>query len=81
MTYAGHAPSPNALERAIQFRNGQMSVATPQRAAEILQKTAHLDLINANKNTNQVFRSAAHGFDAKYGASSPTKVYRDIMDK
>ena len=81
VTYAGHAPSPSALDRAIQFRNGQMSVSTPQQAADILQKTAHLDLISANKDTNSVFRSAAHGFDAKYGASSPTKVYNDIMNK
>lgn len=76
-----NAPAPNALEQAIQFRNGQMNISTPQGAADILQKTAHLDLINANKDTNPVFKSAAHGFNAKYGASSPTKVYNDIMNK
>lgn len=71
--------STSAIDDAIKFRNGQMNIAPPKKAAEILRKTAHLDVIQANKDSNDVFKNASYGFDAKYGISSPTKVFDDIM--
>jgi hypothetical protein len=79
-TNPDNAPNPSALDQAIQFRNGQMSVSSPTEAAEILQKTSHLDAMKIHGNTD-VMKSAQQGFDAKYGAASPTKVYNDIMRK
>jgi hypothetical protein len=80
MAGPANAPSPTALEKAIQYRNGQMSVSSDKKAAEIFEKTAHLDVMQANINV-PIMSSAVRGFDAKYGASSPTKVYNDIMNK
>lgn len=80
VTSPSAAPNLNNINRAIQFRNGQMSVSTPQGAAEILEKTAHLDMIAANSD-QPVFNSALQGFDAKYGASSPTTVFNEMMKK
>jgi len=79
-TSPDNAPSPSALDQAIQFRNGQMSVSSPTEAAEILEKTSHLDAMRVYGHMD-VMKSAQQGFDAKYGASSPTKVYNDIMKK
>lgn len=76
----GSDASLSTIDRAIQFRNGQMNVASTKRASEILEKTAHLDVIKANKDNNKVFKRAEQGFNAKYGASSPSAIYKDIME-
>lgn len=67
-----------SLEDAIIFRNGQMSKSSDKDASEILKKTTYLDMLQ--KNDSDVFEKARRGFDATYGASSPTKAFRDLMD-
>lgn len=74
------APSPTALEDAIAYRNGQMSITTPQKAAEILNKTSNLDAMKVYGDM-EVMKIAQQGFDAKYGASTPNRVFDDMMKK
>lgn len=71
-------PKGKSLEDAIKFRNGQMNVSADKEASEILRKTSYLDMLNSNDS--DVFKKARRGFDATYGASSPTKAFRDLMD-
>ncbi len=70
----------STLDNAIAYRNGQMNVASPKEAAEILQKTSHLDAMKIHGHMDSM-KSAEQGFNAKYGSSSPSKVYKDIMKK
>lgn len=55
-----------------------MSKSSDKDASEILKKTTYLDMLQ--KNDSDVFEKARRGFDATYGASSPTKAFRDLMD-
>jgi len=70
----------SALDSAIAYRNGQMSNKTPQKAFDILRKTSNLDVMKANEN-NPTFEQAIMGFNAKYGNSSPTKVFNEFTKK
>jgi hypothetical protein len=68
----------SSLQQAMRFRNGQMRVKPPVEASKILRKTAFLDALNSEDS--EVYEKARRGYDAQYGNSSPTKVYRDLMD-
>lgn len=79
----------DALSDLIDFRNGQMLISSPSEAAEILKKTAHLDVMQQNQRSNEVFSSrhtdaighASSGFQASYGLHSPSTLYKDLVKK
>lgn len=68
----------SSLQQAIRFRNGLMIVKPPVKASNILRKTAFLDALNSDDS--EVYEKARRGYNAKYGNSSPTKVFNDLMD-
>lgn len=68
-----------SLQQAIRFRNSQMRIKPPKDASRILQKTSILDLM-VNSNSD-VMEKAKRGYEAEYGNSSPTKVFKDLMDE
>jgi len=76
----GCSPNKSALQSVIKYRNGQMSITSDKNAAEIYAKTADLDVMNANSDS-EIYKTAIRGFNATYGASNPTKVYNDMMKK
>lgn len=70
----------SALDKVIDFRNGQMSNKTAQDSFEILKKTSSLDLMKANDG-NPTFAKALNGFNALHSNSTPQKVYKDLTSK
>ena len=70
----------SALDSAIEYRNGQMSVKTPQKAFDILKQTSSLDMMKANEKT-PTFEQAIMGFNAKYGNASPTRIFDELTKK
>lgn len=70
----------SSIDQAIDYRNRQMGISTPKEAAEILQKTSTLDAMKVYGHMD-VMKSANQGFNAKYGTSSPTTVFKDMVKK
>jgi len=70
----------SALDAAIAYRNGQMTVSTSKKAFEIYKDTAHLDVMSTNKNS-AIFEQAVRGFNAKHGNSTPQKIFKAFTDK
>jgi hypothetical protein len=70
----------NSLKEAIRFRDGQMSISTPQKAFEIQKKTAVLDVLNENSNSH-IHRKAMEGFRALHGDEPPQKTYKSLIEK
>ncbi len=73
----GKGSSGSSLFQAIKFRNGQMRIKPPIEASTILRKTAFLDALNSN--VSDTYHKARRGYDAQYGNSSPTRVFKDLM--
>ena len=67
------------LDDAINFRNGQMRISTPQNAFKILQKSSSLDVLKANQE-NKIYADANIGFRALHGNDSPQKIYKGFID-
>lgn len=68
----------SSLDKAIEYRNGQMSVKTDKEAFEIYKKTTLLDVMKANKD-EYAYKQAIKGFNATSGNDTPQKVLRDYM--
>lgn len=66
------------LEDTIAHRNRMMSHKSDKEAFRILQKTSHLDVMNANKD-NPMFNKTVQGFSAKAGNKNPASVYKEFM--
>jgi hypothetical protein len=67
------------LDRAIAYRNGQMDISTPNKAYEIYRKTAHLDVIKANANS-ELGGKVARGFVAEMRNAPPQEIYKKFVD-
>lgn len=70
----------SALDSAIAYRNGQMSISSPKKAFDIYRDTTHLDVMKKNSQ-NKTFEQAVQGFNAKYGNSSPQKIFKEFTKK
>ena len=68
-----------ALDSVIEYRNGQMNITTPNKAYEIYKKTAHLDVIKANANS-ELGRKVSEGFTAEMRNASPQEIYKKFVD-
>jgi hypothetical protein len=77
--FGGHSTS--NLPNVITYRNGRMNQSSDIVAADIYFQTAHLDMINSNKNVSGAYGQMSRGFDAKYGTHSPSYIYNDLMNK
>lgn len=69
-----------ALEKVIRFRNGQMGISSDKKASKILQKTSQLDVLSTHDNS-EMYEKAKRGFEARFGTSSPTTVFKKLMDE
>lgn len=70
----------SALDNAIEYRDGQIGVQTPQEAFETMKKTAVLDQMKANEG-NASFDKAIQGFNAELGNKPPQEVYKGLTKK
>lgn len=68
----------SSLDRAIDYRNGQMSVKSDKDAFELYKKTANLDVMKANQGSH-AYSKAIKGFNATSGNDSPQKVLKDYL--
>lgn len=69
--------SSSALDRAIEYRNGQMGVQTAQEAFKTLKNTASLDMMKTNVG-NDSFDKALQGFNAQLGNKTPQEIFNKL---
>jgi hypothetical protein len=69
----------SALDRAIAYRNGQMSIKTPNEAYKIYKQTSHLDLMKSNSNS-ELGAKVARGFTAEMRNASPQDIYKKFVE-
>ncbi|MES2589741.1 MAG: hypothetical protein V4622_12235 [Bacteroidota bacterium] len=69
----------SALDNAIEYRNGQIGVQTPQQAFETMKKTDVLDQIRANKGID-AYDKALTGFNAQYGNQTPQNTFKGLTN-
>lgn len=67
----------DAIDRAIEYRNGQIRVQTPQEAFETMKKTAVLDQISTN-NGIDAYDKAMQGFNADFGNKTPQEIFNKL---
>ena len=70
----------NSLDAAIQYRNGQVDISTPQKAFDIYSKTASIDMMKANEG-NPTFERAIQGYNALYGNKTGPETYNALTEK
>ncbi|MBN9294988.1 MAG: hypothetical protein J0G96_13505 [Flavobacteriia bacterium] len=70
----------SVLDRAIDYRNGQIGVQTPKQAFETMKKTAVLDQMKANEGS-KAFDKAMQGFNAQYGNKPPQAIFEKLTGK
>lgn len=67
----------DAIDRAIEYRNRQVGVQTPQQAFETMKKTAVLDQIKSNIGID-VYDKALTGFNADFGNKTPQEIFNKL---
>lgn len=67
-----------SLQQAIRFRNSQIRIKPPKEASNILKQTSMLDVIE--NSDSDVMEKVKRGFQAEYGNSSVTNVFKRMMD-
>lgn len=70
--------SETSLQKAIRFRNSQMRIKPPKEASNILKQTSILDVVE--NSDSDVMEKVKRGYEAEYGNSSVTNVFKRMMD-